>query len=97
MSYDSDWLEKMFKRHEDEFGKFERVKKPLNGRADHCAFMLLDRLAPGRADIVSCAEHDRIWLCIPPSEIAGEATEEDIITLIRCGIMLDEDSFSMFV
>ncbi len=85
------------KHHEAEFIEFERIEKPRSKRRDLHAFMLLDELAPGTGKIVAAAEHDEIWIEVSPEAIE-HATEEQIIELIRCGVMLDSDtdSFHMF-
>lgn len=94
-------LEELFKKHEDEYGRFKYIKRPPSRRADVTAFIILDRLVPaylGR-DIISYAAHDEIFLDIEPDELAKVATEEDIISLIRCGVRYNasEESFEMFV
>lgn len=85
----------------EEFLKFENVPsaRRLSNRPDIHAFILLDKLSPGKSDIVSSADHDQIWLGVDVEDIAEWADEEDILDLIRCGVMLDEDRdcFSMFV
>ena len=88
----------LFEKHRDAF-----LKEPLPGccigtqRRDLAAFVILDRLIPGNADIVACAEHDQIWLSIDLGRLAAVATEKDIIDLIRCGCFCDEDALSMYV
>ena len=88
-----------YEKHEAEFLEFARVQNKTSGRADLHAFNLLDRLVPGKSDIVSAAEHDEIWLDVSPEELAKAATEEQIIELIRCGVRYDEgtDSLALFV
>lgn len=91
-------LEVIFDKYEDEHLKFESIQNPLHPRPDICAFLLLHNLVPSGKDIVSAAGHDEIWLDVSPESVAQVATEEDILTLIRCGVMLsDDESFSMFV
>ena len=89
------------KYEESEFLKFERIEKDkmLHERKDIGAFMLLHKLAPGTGDIVVSAEHDEIWLDVDIEKLESSATEEDILYLIRCGVMYDTetDSLSMFV
>lgn len=80
-----------------EFYKFERIENPLHRRRDIAAFILLDKLVPsGSADIVSGADHDVIWLDTNIDKLAEVATEEDILYLHRCGVMLGEDWLEMY-
>jgi hypothetical protein len=93
-------LKKVFDKYNDrEFLRFERVESPLSERPDLCAFLLLDSIAPGKSDMVSGADHDEIWLFVDTEALAEKATEEQILTLVRCGIMYDEEfeSLAMFV
>lgn len=89
----------LFDKHEDEYLRFERVTEKLSNRKDLHAFILLDRLCPSKDGIVSDAEHDEIFLDVPGEELAKNATEEQIIELIRCGVRWDSDNESvcMFV
>ena len=80
----------------DDFLKFERIINPPSRRPDLCAFLLLDKLLPGTRDIVSCAEHDQIYLGIDIDELARVASKDDIIYLLRCGVLYDDDSLIMF-
>lgn len=94
----SEQLEELFEKHDGEFLKFDRVKNRKSGRADLHAFLLLDEIVPGGgADIVSCAEHDEIWLDVDVDALANAATEDQVIDLIRCGVRLDDGYFAMFV
>lgn len=92
-------LSEAFEKAEDEYIKFERVENPLHPRPDICAFLLLDKLLPGSGDIVACAEHDEIFLDIDCEKLAEAASEDDIITLSRCGVRFDSDldSLAMYV
>jgi hypothetical protein len=92
-------LEATFKKFEDEYLEFHRVTKKLNGRPDLCAFLLIDKLLPNPgSDIIPAAEHDEFWLDADMEKLAQVATEEDILTLVRCGIRYDSecDSLAMF-
>lgn len=89
-------FEKFGSNGECEFLKFERVIEPLSKRPDLCAFLLLDRLVPDTRDIVSAAEHDEIFLNVDVNELALVATDGDILTLVRCGVMFNDGSLSMF-
>ncbi len=48
--------------------------------------------------MVACAAHDEIWLRTDLDDLARAATKDDIITLIRCGVRIDEEheSLAMF-
>jgi len=85
--------------HEDEFLEFKRIKAPFSFRPDLCAFIILDKLAPSERDIVDGAEHDEIWLDVDLEKLSAAATEDDILTLVRCGVRWDDDSdcLAMFV
>lgn len=75
-----------YQKHSDEYLKFEKVKNKTSNRADLHAFNLLDRLVPGKRDMISSAEHDEIWLDVDPEELSRVASEDEIIELIRCGV-----------
>lgn len=85
------------KNDDEEFLKESRLPSSDCKRSDLRAFLLLDKLVPGTRDIVSCAAHDEIWLDVDLEELAKAATQDDILTLIRCGVRLDGESLAMFV
>lgn len=88
-----------YEKYTDEFLKFDRVQKKTSHRRDLHAFNLLDKLVTGVGQIICSAEHDQIWLDINPEDLVGIASEDQIIELIRCGVMYDgeTDMLSMFV
>jgi hypothetical protein len=88
-----------YEKHGDEYLKFDLVQNKTSRRPDLHAFNLLDRLVPGKRDMIRAAEHDEIWLDVSPEELAKVATEEQIIELIRCGVRYDAstDSLALFV
>jgi hypothetical protein len=90
-------LEKTFNSFDNDFLEFELVENKLHPRADLCAFLLLDKLIPGTADMVSAGEHDEIWLDTDCDKLAEIATEADILTLVRCGVRYGDGSLAMFV
>lgn len=88
----------IWEKYEDEFLKFERIENKRSVRPDLHAFMLLDEMCVDNDDdIVSAAEHDEIWLNASSEDIE-RLTEPQILELVRCGVMFDEDteSLSMF-
>jgi hypothetical protein len=89
-------LEATFEKHNDEYMKFERVENKLHSRPDLCAFLLLDKLLPNEGrDMVCAAAHDKIFLDADPEKLAEVATEEDILTLTRCGVRYDSGTGSL--
>jgi len=95
-------ITELFETHGNEhFLKFDDIpsERRLSNRPDLNAFLLLDKLVPGSADMISAAKHDQIYLSVDPDAVTEVATEEQIVDLIRCGVWLDTeyDSFSMFV
>ena len=81
-----------FKSHEDEFLKAEGdMPKDLE------AFIYLQTLVPSDEDIIVSAEHDKIWLSTDMEMLAKVATDEDILYLVRRGVMYDGDGLTMFV
>lgn len=93
-------IKELFERFSDEFCKFELVENKLHNRPDIVAFLLLDKLVPGIGkDIIIAAEHDEIYLDVDCEFLANAATEDDIKTLIRCGVRYDESNslLCMFV
>jgi hypothetical protein len=58
----------------------------------------LNELVPSSRDIVFGAEHDVIYLSIPPEELAAVVTSDQIVELVRCGVLYTvEDRLRMFV
>lgn len=88
-----------FEKFEDEYLKFERVEQPMHPRPDICAFLLLDKLCPKPgSDLIAASEHDEFFLAVDFDLLAEVATEDDIRTLVRCGVMYSEeyDYLSMY-
>jgi len=81
-----------FEKFDDEHIKFERIENPLHPRPDICAFLLLDRLCPnpGR-DIVCASEHDEFFIDVSAEKLAEVASEDDVLTLVRCGVRFSDE------
>ena len=90
-------LEKLYEKYEDEYLKFDKVDNKLSNRPDLHAFLLLDKLFPSTTDIIAAAEHDEFYLEIEPDKLSRKATEEQILELIRCGVLYSEDNDSLFM
>lgn len=91
----------MFESHDSEYGKFDLIDEKRSRRPDMHAFLLLDSLfdsESAQGDMVSAAEHDCFYLALNPTDVASAISEPQVIELIRCGVMLDEeiDFFRMF-
>lgn len=86
----------LFEKYKDEFCKWKCVHPQLSHRADIHAFILLNHLVPGRQNMVSGTEHDKIYLGIDPDKLAKVVTEKQVIELIRCGVMFEDDHLCMF-
>ena len=92
-------LEKMieiFNANQDEFLKFNNIKNPQSRRPDLNAFMLFDFILPGKENIVTHAENHQIFLSPSMVDVAKVITEEQIIELVRSGIVIYDDCFSRF-
>jgi hypothetical protein len=77
----------------------KKVANKLSKRSDLHAFILLDKLFPNDdRDIVSCAEHDEIYLDIDTDKLLEIATIDQIRELVCCGVHFDSSlpSLKMF-
>ena len=92
-------LKNVFEVYADEYLKGVPEDDGMHVRPDIAIFLMLHTLNPGLSDMVSGAEHDIIYLSASPKVIARTATVQDIITMIRLGLLYDDDlaSFYMFV
>lgn len=93
-----DELQELFEKYEDsEYIKFDRIpaERRFSNRPDLNAFILLDKLVPGKSDIVACAEHDEIYLETNLDKLADAINEDQILDLVRCGVRFGEDGLCM--
>ena len=81
----------IFRERDDEFLKFERIESPLHPCHDLCAFLLLQNLCPSN-NMIAGSDHDIVYLDTRVEDLNEVATEEDIITLLRCGVFLSSES-----
>jgi hypothetical protein len=83
-------LQEVWDKYDDEYLNFKAVSNPLHNRPDIAAFLLMDKLIPENfdgKDMVCGARH-----------LAEVATEEDVLTLVRCGVrLIDGNYLAMFV
>ena len=98
---DMDQFAAAYEKHEAEHVHFERIPAHTlpSKRPDLCGFILLDKLLPTSkaGDIIGAAEHDKIWLNIDLEQLAPVITEDHIITLLRCGVLYDEDQGALYL
>ncbi len=75
--------------------EFNRIENKRSERPDLHAFLLLDELFPyPGVDMVSCAEHDTIWL-EPGGDKLSALTDDQILELVRCGVGYDDETESI--
>lgn len=65
---------------------FDAIKNKRSNRPDLHAFLLLDELVPGCADIISSVDFDTCWLSIDAWSLAVVVDETRIDELVRCGV-----------
>lgn len=94
-------LKELFEKHSEEYLHHHVIENPMHRQADLCCFLMLDKIAPLNNDrnVIAYASHDEITLAFDPNTVAQNATEQEIIDLIRCGLRYEEDEecFMMFV
>jgi hypothetical protein len=88
-------IEETFRKFKDEYLKFERIENPITQQPDLCAFIFLSKLILKNKNMISCAEHDKIFLNITESDLHS-VTESIVIHLLRCGILYDSDHECLF-
>ena len=84
-------IAKMFKKHDADFLKFERIQEPAHRRPDLCAFLMLADAVEGKGDIIAAAEHDQISLDVDIEKFSAIATDDLIRDLVRCGVQYEAD------
>ena len=94
-------LRATFEKFNEHFLQFDAAENKLHHRPDICAFLLLDQLvlSDKHMDMIAEASHDKIWLDTDCDKLGEVASEDDILMLVRCGVMYDDEteSLSMFV
>lgn len=89
-------LQSMFDKHKGEHRKFERIDSPISLCPDICAFLLLAEIGNHSGDMIATATHDVIYLAVDPRDIEGKITEDQVVYLLRCGVLFDEAEGSFF-
>ena len=90
-------LHDLFEKHEDEFLKFERIKKAdrRHPMKDLCGMLYLFEKLGGKVgdDAIDSAGHDQIYFSWGKLK---KLKEEDVIYLLRCGISYDDGLESLW-
>jgi len=87
-----------FENHDDDYGSFDEIKGKLSTRPDIHAFILLNLMVPGKTDMITSSRDDEIYLDVDVDELVEEnATENQIIDLIRCGVILEDEEYLMMM
>ena len=92
-------LKAVFEKYCREYRRFNHVvdEARLPDRTDLCAFLLLHTLVPSLRNMIAGAEHDEIFLDTDLDALAKTANEDDILTLVRCGVRYSDDGLMIFV
>ena len=94
-------LRKLFEEYSETSSclDFDQIENKRSKRTDLHVFLLLDSLLPASTDIIESAEHDVIYLQASVEELAKVITEDQVLELVKCGVMIDDDSdlLAMFV
>lgn len=76
---------------------FDLVPNKQTARRDLQAFLILDKLdLLNSRNIIGSSEHDEIYLDVDLDTLSQNASDEDILNLVRCGIRYS-DSFDCLV
>lgn len=92
-----DEMKELFDADDGEYLEFQHIINPRHKRPDLCAFLMLDELVPGTANMVAGAAHDEIYLEVDLEALAAAVTPEIIIDLRRCGVRYSGEGMVMFV
>ncbi len=87
----------IFKSYDEpDFLQFDKVENKRSSRRDLHAFMLLDDLFDGEADIIESSEWELVRLSISQDQI--ETLAPTIIQeLVRCGVLYNEHSEALYI
>lgn len=86
-----------FDKYSDEYLKFDKIQNKVHPVPDICAFLMLHNLAPEInsigtfSDMISYAAHEEIFLSTDVDKLFENATNDQLIDLIRCGVRYSEE------
>lgn len=87
-------VDALFKKHKKEYLKTDRLAPGVEP-ADARAIVILSKYCIG--PVIAGAEHDEVFLAVDGNKFCQNTSEEEIVELIRCGVMNSEEGFKMFV
>jgi len=99
MSFESaEKLQEMFDIADGVDLVFDEIENKLSGRQDLHAFLLLEKILPGKTgDMISAAEHDQIFLGVDLDELVVVITQEQVNELEACGVWIwESEGLAMF-
>lgn len=64
----------------------------LSKREDLHVMMLLDKIIESDECIITCSEHDVVYLAVSPEELAGKITKNQMLSILDCGVFYDSDN-----
>ena len=91
-----DYNYRVYGTNKDNFIKFYCINKKSK-RKDLHAFNLLDELIPGEKNIIIHTEDGQIYLEIDLEELSEVIKKEQIIELVHCGILCEDNELVMHV
>jgi len=99
----SDNISIISETHEDEFLKFDRVENKRHPRRDLHAMLLMAEILPSIRNIISAAEHNKVWFECgeldnnKEYETLWPITEDQVVELLRCGVSFDDSTESFYL
>ena len=87
-------LKTLFDKHADEYLEFLMIpdKDRMSNRPDLCALLYLEERLGAENNVLSGLYRDRVYLNYDKLE---RLTEKDVIYLLRCGVLYDEESLHL--
>ncbi len=101
-------MQELFEKHQSEYLKFENIHSKLTDHpADLMALRLLNQKIPPKCNHFDISAENNILACVSPDnyqlflnffidDLEEKLSEEDVITLTRCGVQFDSSSESLY-
>jgi len=87
-------IEEQFEKFENEFHNFNLIKDPQFKSPEICGFAAIEKIRGEKIDFA--AEHDVLY-CGGHSEDDRDLTDDEVILLLRCGILWNSEFDSFFI